>query len=713
MNELLNFIRNRPAITVAALLLIFVIGLVFLSRPDEPEIPSGKADFSPSPGTTLSGEYLAAGPLNSSARCGESSCHPDIYAQWELSAHRNSSFNNPFYKAAVEYLLASADTAAVRWCGSCHDPVMLYSGRMRSGIDMDQSEASAGVTCEVCHAIVDVRDITGNGNYVLDAPKEAPFARSRGIGKLINGMIIRVNPSPHREAFMKPIHKDEKFCTTCHKVSLDVPINHYRWLRGQDEYGAWQASGVSHNAVASFYRPPVPLECTSCHMFDVASNDKGNDDGKVNSHWFPGANTALPMLPTMASREWVDRTSEYLKRNRVSVDIFGIHVDDKLVSALGDKLRVRPGQQIRFEVVVRTLNIGHFFPGGTIDSNEAWLQAVGRNSRGETVFSSGAMEPDKTVDPAAHFFRGVLLDGNGQFILKRNPHEWRTTLYNNTIPPGAADVIHYTWTVPWDFNEDLTLTVRLNYRKFNRDLTLHSLETPVDLPIVEMATDEIILTVFDDTDFDPAGGMRHNDYGIGMFRQNNLGQALEAFEKVTELLPDYGDGYINSARVLIEEGEFVQARERLNRALMLEPGYPKANYFLGVIAKMEGDFEKAIDLFSSVRETNPRDRQLLKNLGQAHYFSENWEQARSAYEAALEIDPEDDDTHYNLMLINRNLGNMDRSRAHSKKYLKYKPDEVARSISQSARLNFPHANNEAQPVHSHPLTSPLRTAAKD
>jgi tetratricopeptide (TPR) repeat protein len=182
---------------------------------------------------------------------------------------------------------------------------------------------------------------------------------------------------------------------------------------------------------------------------------------------------------------------------------------------------------------------------------------------------------------------------------------------------------------------------------------------------------------------------------------------------VTELLPDYGDGYINSARVLIEEGEFVQARERLNRALMLEPGYPKANYFLGVIAKMEGDFEKAIDLFLSVRETNPRDRKLLKNLGQAHYFSENWEQARSAYEAVLEIDPEDDDTHYNLMLINRNLGNMDRSRTHSKKYLKYKPDEVARSISQSARLNFPHANNEAQPVHSHPLTSPPRTAAKD
>ena len=33
---------------------------------------------------------------------------------------------------------------------------------------MKLPEASAGVTCEVCHGMVDIPDITGNGNYVLD-----------------------------------------------------------------------------------------------------------------------------------------------------------------------------------------------------------------------------------------------------------------------------------------------------------------------------------------------------------------------------------------------------------------------------------------------------------------------------------------------------------------------------------------------------------------
>ena len=375
------------------------------------------------------------------------------------------------------------------------------------------------------------------------------------------------------------------------------------------------------------------------------------------------------------------------------------------MAAIGDKLRVRPGQNIRFAVVVRTLNIGHFFPGGTIDSNEAWLQMEARNSSGEVVFSTGSLGTDRAVDPSAHFFRGVLLDGNGEFILKRNPHEWRTTLYNNSIPPGSADVIHVTWTVPPDFSDDLILTARVNYRKFNRSFTLHSLDKPVDLPIVEMAADEIRLTSFDNTDFDPAPGMRTNDYGIGLLRQNNLGLALKAFDEVTMLLPDYADGYINTARVLIQEGNFVRARERLNQAIILEPGLPKASYFLGVIANMEGNFEEAVKLFSSVRKTYNRDRNLLKKLGQTYFFSENWELARFTYENLLKIDPEDADTHYNLMLVNRNLGIMDRSRSHSKLYLKYKPDEAARSISQSARLKFPQANNEAQLVHSHKLNA--------
>ncbi len=73
-------------------------------------------------------------------------------------------------------------------------------------------------------------------------------------------------------------------------------MNHYRWLRGFNEYDNWQASGVSGQGARSFYYPAKPSTCADCHMPLVASQDPGNRDGKVHSHRFPAANTALPFV---------------------------------------------------------------------------------------------------------------------------------------------------------------------------------------------------------------------------------------------------------------------------------------------------------------------------------------------------------------------------------------------------------------------------------
>ncbi|MBL7010292.1 MAG: tetratricopeptide repeat protein, partial [Candidatus Marinimicrobia bacterium] len=693
-------IGKATGIVIAIILLLFIGKSFDVSLSNASNNP---ADFSPSPGSTVSGGYIAIESINRSARCGTSGCHPDIYEQWNQSAHRNSSFNNPFYKASVEYLLETADSTTVRWCGSCHDPVMLYSGLMETGPQMDIPEASSGITCEVCHGMVDIPDITGNSNYILDSPIEYPFSHSSGILGTVNKLLIKLKPQAHSKGFLNPIHTGEKFCATCHKVSLDVEINNYKWLRGQDEYDAWQASGVSYNAVASFYNPPVPLDCRNCHMYNVPSQDMGNNNGIVKSHYFPAANTAMPSLPSLKNIEWLNRTTQFLKGDRVSVDIFGAVVDGELIAPLNNTMHVKPGQKIRFEVVVRTKNIGHTFPGGTIDSNEPWLSLLGKDDEGKTIFSSGLIQQDKTVDPKAHFFRGALLDGRGEFILKRNPHEWRTTLYNNSIPPGSADAIHFTWTVPENFTGAINLTAKLNYRKFNRSITVHSLDDPVDLPIITMAEDYISLSSFQNTELAENAGMRYNDYGIAMLRQKNLAASRRAFEKVTELIPGYADGFVNVARVLIKEGKFEKAKDQLKIATELNPDWSKAKYFKALIAKIEGRYNDAFTLFEDVRKTNPNDRVMLKQFGQTHYFSENWTQAHSIYIDVLRIDPEDADAHYNLMLINRKLGDLGQAKYHSEKYLKYKPDEQARSISQIARLKFPHANNEAQPVHSHEL----------
>ena len=104
-----------------------------------------------------------------------------------------------------------------------------------------------------------------------------------------------LNPEPHRRTFMKPFMREDsaEFCAVCHKVHLDVPVNHYRWLRGFNEYDNWQASGVSGQGARSFYYPPKSSTCADCHMPLVASHDPGNRNGKVHSHRFAAANTAV------------------------------------------------------------------------------------------------------------------------------------------------------------------------------------------------------------------------------------------------------------------------------------------------------------------------------------------------------------------------------------------------------------------------------------
>ena len=77
-----------------------------------------------------------------------------------------------------------------------------------------------------------------------------------------------LDPEPHRETFLKPFHREQtpEFCSSCHKVHLDVPVNDYRWFRGFNDYDNWQASGVSGEGARSFYYPPKSQKCADCHM---------------------------------------------------------------------------------------------------------------------------------------------------------------------------------------------------------------------------------------------------------------------------------------------------------------------------------------------------------------------------------------------------------------------------------------------------------------
>ena len=105
-------------------------------------------------------------------------------------------------------------------------------------------------------------------------------------------------------------------------MHLDIPVNNYRWFRGFNDYDNWQASGISGQGARSFYYPPKSQKCTDCHMPLVDSNDPAAKNGKVKSHRFPAANTALPFVNHDAVQ--LKAVQDFLRDGQISVDVFGI-----------------------------------------------------------------------------------------------------------------------------------------------------------------------------------------------------------------------------------------------------------------------------------------------------------------------------------------------------------------------------------------------------
>lgn len=712
-------------------------------------------------------------------------CHEDIYNQWFSSAHHFSSFNNQWYRKAIEYMQDTVGTKPSKWCGGCHDPAVLYSGLMDTPIKqiVHRPESQAGLGCMMCHSIADVKSTMGQADFYLEYPKLHELAATQNpVARALHDFLIRLNPEPHRRVFLKPFMKTQtaEFCSTCHKVHLDVPVNHYRWFRGFNEYDNWQASGVSGQGARSFYYPPKPQQCADCHMPAEASKDAGNINGFVHSHRFPGANTALPTANEDAAQ--LKLTEGFLKSGALTVDIFalspaqaplktgattqselattfavGEEAETKITPGMGGEVapvtaplnRVQPalrrGDTVRVDVVVRTKKVGHFFPGGTVDAYDTWLELKGTDDKGQTIFWSGMVEGDGKgpVEKGAHFYRSLQIDAHGNPINKRNAWATRAVVYVRLIPPGAADTVHYRMSIPENAGNKITLHARLCYRKFawwgtqfafvgepdeksGREVTPEYDDRPFvftksiqgvsakeekipDLPIVTVAEDEVTLPVMahnapafeTKTITRKDEWQRWNDYGIGLFLQGDLKAAALAFQKVTEADPNNPDGWVNIGRCAVQEGDMDRARIVLEKALALFPNLARANYFYARVLRADGNYDGAAARLRVVLSQYPRDRVALNDLGRVLFLQRKYEEAVKTLQSVLAIDPEDLQAHYNLMLCYNGLGNEKLAKEHEVRYMRFKADESSQAITGPYRQLHPEDNNERQAVHEH------------
>ena len=698
------------------------------------------------------------------------SCHEDVHAQWSVSAHRFASFNNPAYAFSVNQTRAKVlarddDVAAARFCAGCHDPVPLYSGLFdHPEIDFNEHPTGqAGITCMSCHAIESVDSVRGNADFTFAIPEHYPFAMSDSeVLSWFSDVLLKGKPSFHKQSFLKDFHREPEFCGTCHKVHLPEELNHYKWLRGQNHYDSFLLSGFSGHSVTSFYYPDQAVDgCNGCHMDLIESDDfgakyyEGYETPAVRGHQFPAANTALQHI--LGLDQSTNSAHQAILKDSVRADIFAIRqqessdphpqMDPNFAPLRPTVPRLEPGGVYVVDVVLRSLTVGHAFTQGTSDSNQIWVYATLEDDKG-TTFESGKIDKRSgMVDPYAYFVNAYVIDREGNRIRERNAEDIFVQLYNHQIGPGSAAVVHYRLKIPPTARGEVSFKVTLNYRKFDTHYVRtfsEDLKISNDLPITVIATDEITFPVGapleEVQDVEPSDipeWQRWNDYGIGYLNKQDregLRDAERAFQQVIEL--DQATGFVNLARVFIQEGRLDAASEALKAALD-KGAYPwSVAWFSSQVDLQNGRIDAAISNLEQLIAANfaeaqrrgfdfSKDYRAFHQLALAYFerskqeeiadnVSEWLEKSAAEYRKVLRLNPEYAAAHYGLSQVLQRLGDTEKAEYHSSEYERYRIDDNARdSAVSAARLKDPAANFAAEAVVIYDLVSndPLETDA--
>jgi tetratricopeptide (TPR) repeat protein len=423
------------------------------AEPEEPAppdalLPSDGGIFAPSH-VRVSGEIDVA-LLSDVDKCAE--CHSDLVAQWRMSAHGRSSFDNPWYRSGVDRFREEVGHEGSRFCAGCHDPLLLLGGKMDGEIEPNDPMAHAGITCAVCHGITETRS-DGRASYTIDmSPIPLP----------VRGDIESLEA--HRTRVATNTLRTPGLCATCHRAFLADDTGNIHFLPGMDDAGPWKVSAYAGNR-ALLIDPGVEEQtCQSCHMELEETTRDGPfaRTGSTRSHRWPGAQTALAEQIDARQVEFV---REMLRR-AATIDVAAARIDGE--SHLpADAAPVRGGAELELDVVIRNQGAGHVFPGGARDTHDTWVEVTLRDANGRMIAEAGTRHA-REEDPTAHRLLVGMVDEHGVPELQHLVHRFAAKAFDHGIPARDAAAVRYAVTLPDEIALPLRVDAKLMHRRHVR-----------------------------------------------------------------------------------------------------------------------------------------------------------------------------------------------------------------------------------------------------
>jgi Flp pilus assembly protein TadD len=453
----------------------------------------------------------------------------------------------------------------------------------------------------------------------------------------------------------------------------------------------------------------------------------------IASHRWPGANTATPLF--YGQKKQVEETVAFLKDKVLNVDIFAVRREatGEVIAALeqgaANHFDYGPGEELCAEVVVANRKAGHSFPPELRDMYEPWVEFEAVDASGKTVFHSGFVRPDQTLDESAHVFKSVLLDPHSRPLTRHQVWLGTAKAYDNFVGAGRSDIARFRFRVPATSGVVfIKLRARVNYRRFIKEYTDRVLErvgVKLEMPVVAMAESEATLVggtapIKPTRPQAPSAASaqqwrRWNDYGIGLLEQAQYGPAADAFRRAAELSPRDSDLLVNASIAELRTEQFGLAREQirkarglLDRAFRLNPSDARVRFFRALVTRAEGRPRDAAAELQRVAAEYPRDREVWRQLGQTLYVLGDIAGARGSFESVLRIDPNDAGAYQFLSPIYASEGRGEDA-AHARRlYLLWRDDPLADSVAARFYAANPQWGEERVWTHAHADDSPPR-----
>ncbi len=652
-------------------------------------------------------DFLDPAAFPDAKYCGH--CHQEAYRQWRQALHSNS-FRTPFYRNSVNILLRTKGVEFARHCDSCHNPIAVLAGGLNPGSTVDRMFDRDGLTCTVCHSIQSVQSKLGNGGFVISVPAVLVDEHGKRIPGIVPDAEILAHLDRHSKAVMQDIYRTPEFCAACHKANLPPTLNDYKWIRAFTTYDEWQNSKFSNRNPLTFYTTDFTT-CQKCHMKRAPNvlPEPGAKDGTFASHRWEAGNTAVPFY--YGFDDQLKKTIDFLRSgDYLNVDLFGLRIGSNgpLVAPLGkEPFSLHAGDMVEALVVIQNKNIGHSLVPEVRDLYEAWVQFTASDASGAVIYQSGFLRPDGTLDPGAHSFTNRPVDVTGNFVDNHMVWGIHSVAYDNSIQSGRSTLVRYQFHIPADSKGPLTIRAQVNYRHL-RQTYLNNIFGPDHpaYPVVELASRSRTLNIGENAPVaaapsDNEDWMRWNNLAIGYLDELQYSEAVNAFEQVTRLRPDYKDGYVNLGLTYIEWEKYDEARTPLEKALALRPRDARALYYLALVERRARHSEAEIGDLEQVVAQYPECRDARRELGISYYQQHRADDAIAQFKALQAIDPDDLAAHYNLAILYRRKGMKTQAQQEAAQYTMKRVDPGAPTYSLDYLRKHPEISVESVPWHMH------------